>query len=244
MDGRRRGGRERLTGSRRSRGCARMADTAARPSHASLIAHGDGRSSVRRLAEVAGCLTRSSPPPERIGGHQPRVQYDPHLRPDADRRVPAARRRDVLVTRPATLLAGPLLPSLYRRPVPGRSSSRAGHRRGPGARGGPGHRRRRADGLAHRPDGLRRAGAGDLGADPRAFQPAAGTGGVAGPSKRELEVGRLLAIGAKDRPSPGTRHVGELLRAQRPRDPRGLGARSRTEAVLAMSGRAAWPRSR
>ena len=75
--------------------------------------------------------------------------------------------------------------------------------------------------------------------------PVLGPDETPGLSKRQLEVARLLATGAKDQTI--ARQLDMSARTVE-RDVRAileeLGARSRTEAVLAMSGRAAWPRVR
>ena len=82
---------------------------------ASLIAHGDELLRLVGLAEIAACLTSLEPSARRtVWNMQPRVQYDPHDPGPA--LTEASQRRGVqtvLVTRPATLLANPLLPSLY-----------------------------------------------------------------------------------------------------------------------------------
>ena len=75
--------------------------------------------------------------------------------------------------------------------------------------------------------------------------PVLGPGESPGLSKRQVEVARLLATGAKDQAI--ARQLDMSARTVE-RDVRAileeLGVRSRTEAVLAMSGRAAWPRSK
>ena len=82
---------------------------------ASVIAHGDELLRLVGLAEIAACLTRLEPSARRtVWNMQPRVQYDPHDPGPA--LTEASQRRGVetvLVTRPATLLTNPLLPSLY-----------------------------------------------------------------------------------------------------------------------------------
>ena len=82
---------------------------------ASLIAHGDELLRYVGMAEIASCLTRLEPSAQRtVWNMQPRVQYDPHDPGPA--LTEASQRRGVetiLITRPATLLANPLLPSLY-----------------------------------------------------------------------------------------------------------------------------------
>jgi DNA-binding NarL/FixJ family response regulator len=75
--------------------------------------------------------------------------------------------------------------------------------------------------------------------------PVLGPGESPGLTKRQLEVARLLATGQKDQSI--ARQLDMSARTVE-RDVRAileeLGARSRTEAVLAMSGRAVRPRAR
>lgn len=215
---------------------------------ASLIAHGDELLRLVGLAEIAACLTRLEPSARRtVWNMQPRVQYDPH--DPGPVLTEASQRRGVqtvLVTRPATLLANPLLPSLY-----------------PTARVGPVFLRAlvvdtervlvegldTADGeptawLTDRMDFV--VPVLEIWERTRALSsPVLGPDETPGLSKRQLEVARLLATGAKDQTI--ARQLDMSARTVE-RDVRAileeLGARSRTEAVLAMSGRAAWPRVR
>ena len=215
---------------------------------ASLIAHGDELLRYVGMAEIAGCLTRLEPSAQRtVWNMQPRVHYDPHDPGPA--LTEASQRRGVetiLVTRPATLLANPLLRSLY-----------------PTTRTGPVFLRAlvvdearvlvegldTADGeptawLTDRMDFV--VPVLEIWERTRAMSsPVLGPGESPGLSKRQLEVARLLATGAKDQAI--ARQLDMSARTVE-RDVRAileeLGARSRTEAVLAMSGRAAWPRSR
>jgi DNA-binding CsgD family transcriptional regulator len=215
---------------------------------ASLIAHGDELLRLVGLAEIAACLTSLEPSARRtVWNMQPRVQYDPHDPGPA--LTEASQRRGVqtvLVTRPATLLANPLLPSLY-----------------PTARVGPVFLRA----LVVDTERVLMEGLDTADGEPTAWltdrmdfvvpvleiwertralsSPVLGPDETPGLSKRQLEVARLLATGAKDQTI--ARQLDMSARTVE-RDVRAileeLGARSRTEAVLAMSGRAAWPRVR
>ena len=215
---------------------------------ASLIAHGDELLRYVGLAEIAACLTRLEPSAQRtVWNMQPRLQYDPH---DPGPTLSGASQRrgveTILITRPATLLANPLLPSLY-----------------PSTRTGPVFLRAlvidegrvlvegldTADGeptawLTDRMDFV--VPVLEIWERTRAMSsPVLGPGESPGLSKRQVEVARLLATGAKDQAI--ARQLDMSARTVE-RDVRAileeLGARSRTEAVLAMSGRAAWPRSK
>jgi len=213
---------------------------------ASLIAHGDELVRLVGMAEIAACLTRLEPTARRtVWNMQPRVQYDPHDPGPA--LTEASQRRGVetiLITRPATLLSNPLLPSLH-----------------PTTRTGPVFLRAlvldearvlvegldTADGeptawLTDRMDFV--VPVLEIWERTRAMSaPVLGPGESPALSKRQIEVARLLATGQKDQTI--ARQLDMSARTVE-RDVRAileeLGARSRTEAVLAMSGRAVRPR--
>lgn len=215
---------------------------------ASLIAHGDELVRLVGMSEIAACLTRLEPTARRtVWNMQPRVHYDPHDPGPA--LTEASERRGVetvLITRPATLLSNPLLPSLH-----------------PTTRTGPVFLRALVvDEARVLVEGLDTA-AGEptawltdrmdfvvpvleIWARTRAMStPVLGPGESPGLSKRQIEVARLLATGQKDQAI--ARQLDMSARTVE-RDVRAileeLGARSRTEAVLAMSGRAVRPRAR
>jgi len=208
---------------------------------ASLISHGDELRRLVGMREIGEALTRLEPTAQHtVRSMQPRMQYDPH--DPGPRLSEASTARGVeteLLTRPATLDANPLLASLY-----------------PQARTGPvflralviDERRVLIEGL-DTADGEPTAWLTDRmdfvvpalevwSRTHRLSTPVLAPGEQPPLSRRQLEVARLLATGQKDQSiarqldmSARTveRDVRAILEA--------LGARSRTEAVLAMSGR-------